>query len=248
MIQFNTFHNFYHVIEGYNNNFNIIIDDSLNIACSIPTGNINAYTIREYINNHSILKNHIYVIYDKFKNTFEFQKISNSSLQLQIINAHTLLGFAKSENIINIPCISFKPINVMAITNIFLHLESGYDLNINDGNLDNHKGDRAQSNSILLSLPINQMYKNMIVYNNEDGGNSFMFKCNRQETITSLSVSIRDQYGIEIPNFPDSHLILQFSKKLREDKYGSILEKILDYINKISLIISYYFIGNENLS
>ena len=74
-----------------------------------------------------------------------------------------------------------------------------------------------------------------------------MFKCNRQETISSLSVSIRDQYGIEIPNFPDSHFILQFSKKLREDKYGSILEKILDYINKISLIISYYFIGNENL-
>ena len=25
VIQFNTFHNFYHVIEGYNNNFNIMI-------------------------------------------------------------------------------------------------------------------------------------------------------------------------------------------------------------------------------
>jgi hypothetical protein len=247
VIQFNTFHNFYHVIEGYNNNFNIIIDNDTIINCSIPEGNINAFTIREYINNHSILKNHIFIVYDKLKNIFEFQKISSSSLQLQIINAHTLLGFSKTENLIQIPCKSSKPINVMSITNIFLHLEAGYDLNINDGNLDNHKGDIAQSNSILLSLPINQIYNNMIVYNNEDGGNSFMFKCNRQETITSLSVSIRDQYGIEIPNFPDSHLILQFSKKLREDKYGSILEKILDYINKISLIISYYFIGNENL-
>jgi hypothetical protein len=248
VIQFNTFHNFYNVIEGYNNKFNIIIDNSTNITCSIPDGNINAFTIREYINNHSILKNHIFIVYDKLKNIFEFQKISSSSLQLQIINAHILLGFSKTENIIEIPCKSSKPINVMSITNIFLHLEAGYDLNINDGNLDNHKGDRAQSNSILLSLPINQMYNNMIVYNNEDGGNSFMFKCNRQESITSLSVSIRDQFGVEIPNFPDSHLILQFSKKLREDKYGSILEKILDYITKISLIISYYFMGNENLS
>ena len=70
-------------------------------------------------------------------------------MKLQIINAHTLLGFSKSENIIDIPCTSSKPINVMAITNILLHLEAGYDLNINDGNLDNHKGDRAQSNSIL---------------------------------------------------------------------------------------------------
>ncbi len=67
----------------------------------------------------------------------------------------------------------------MSITNIFLHLEAGNDLSIHGGNLDNHKGDTAQSNSILLSLPINQMYNNMIVYNNEDGGNSFMFKCNR---------------------------------------------------------------------
>ncbi len=56
VIQFNTFHNFYNVIEGYNNKFNIIIDNSTNIICSIPDGNINAFTIREYINSHSILK------------------------------------------------------------------------------------------------------------------------------------------------------------------------------------------------
>ena len=247
VIQFNTFHNFYHVIQDYNNNFNIIIDNDTIINCSITEGNINAYTIREYINNHSILKNHMYIVYDKFKSTFEFQKISNNSLQLEIINAHTLLGFSKSENIINIPCISSKPVNVMAITNVFLHLEPGYDLGINDGNLDNHKSDTVQSNSIILSLPVNQMYNNMITYLNEDAGNSFMFKCNRQETISSLCVTIRDQYYNLIPDFPDCHLILQFSKRLKDDKYGTILNKILDYINKISLIISYYFLGSGNL-
>ena len=67
----------------------------------------------------------------------------------------------------------------------------------------------------------------------------------RQETISSLSVSIRDQYYKLIPNFPDSHLVLQFSKRLRDDKYGTILEKMLDYVNKISLIISYYFLGSD---
>jgi hypothetical protein len=166
-------------------------------------------------------------------------------LQLQIINAHSLLGFSKDEKLLDLPCVSSKPVNVMSITNVFLHLEPGYDLNINDGNLDNHKNDTVQSNSIILSLPVNQMYNNMVVYNNEDGGNSFMFKCNRQETISSLCVSIRDQYYQLIPKFPDCHLILQFSKKLKYDKYGSILEKILDYINKISLIISYYFLGSN---
>ena len=106
VIQFNTFHNFYHVIEGYNNNFNIIIDNDTVINCSIPEGNINAFTIREYINNHSDLKNHIYIIYDKLKSTFEFQKISNSFLQLQIINAHSLLGFSREEIFLEIPCTS----------------------------------------------------------------------------------------------------------------------------------------------
>jgi len=244
VIQFNTFHNFYHVIEGYNNNFNIIIDNSENIICSIPEGNITAYTIRDYFNNHEILKTHIKCVYDNLKNIFEFQKISTNNLKLQIINAHTLLGFSKTENLIDLPSKSTKPINVMAITNIFLHIEAGYDLNLNDGNLDNHKGDVAQSNSILLSLPVNQMYNNMIVYNNEDGGNSWYFRCNRQETITSICLSIRDQYGQLIPNFPDSHIVLQFSKRLKNDKYGSILEKMLDYIEKIALIISYYFLGN----
>ncbi len=81
-------------------------------------------------------------------------------MQLQIVNAHTLLEFSKSENIIELPCTSSKPINVMAITNIFLHIEPGYDLNINDGNLDNHKGEIAQSNYIILSLPVDQMYNN----------------------------------------------------------------------------------------
>jgi len=229
VIQFNTFHNFYHVIEGYNNNFNIIIDNSENIICSIPEGNITAYTIRDYFNNHEILKTHIKCVYDNLKNIFEFQKISTNNLKLQIINAHTLLGFSKTENLIDLPSKSTKPINVMAITNIFLHIEACYDLNINDSILDNHKGDVAQSNSIFLSLPVNQR-------------NSWYFRCNRQETITSLCVSIRDQYGVLIPNFPDSHLVLQFSKRLKNDKYGSLLEKILDYIEKMALIISYYFI------
>ena len=168
-------------------------------------------------------------------------------MQLQIINAHSLLGFSREEKLLEIPCTSSKPVNIMAITNVFLHLEPGYDLGLSDHNMDNHKSDTVQSNSIILSLPVNKMYNNMIVYDNQDSGNSFMFKCNRQETISSLCVSIRDQYYNLIPNFPDCHLILQFSKRLKDDKYGTILNKILDYINKISLIISYYFLGSGNL-
>jgi hypothetical protein len=73
----------------------------------------------------------------------------NNSLRLEI-NVHSLLGFFLSENIINIPCVSSKPVNAMSITNVFLHLEPGYDLGIHDGNLDNQKSDTVQGNSMIL--------------------------------------------------------------------------------------------------
>ncbi len=60
-VQFNTFHNFYHLIKDYNNNFNIIVDNYETVLFSIPEGNINAYTIRDDINNHESLQNHIKV-------------------------------------------------------------------------------------------------------------------------------------------------------------------------------------------
>ncbi len=153
VIKFNTFHNFYNVIEGYNNKFNIIIDNSTNIICSIPDGNINAFTIREYINNHSILKNHIYVIYDKFKNTFEFQKISNSSLQLQIINAHSLLGFSKSENIKRFldPSVKFIPLQGFS-DNQVQDILNKVDLYLDLGNLPGK--DRLPREAIMAGCPI----------------------------------------------------------------------------------------------
>jgi hypothetical protein len=39
---------------------------------------------------------------------FEFQKISTNNLKLQIINAHTLLGFSKTEILIDYNSITFN--------------------------------------------------------------------------------------------------------------------------------------------
>ena len=242
IVQFNTFHNFYHVNEGYNNNFNIIIDDGYTINCRIPEGNISISTIKDYINKTQEINQYIKVVYSLNKNTFEFQKMTTNKIQIDIINAHGLLGFNRDKKIIELPCISEIPVNVMAITNIFLHLESGFDLRLNDGNLDNHSNKTVKSNAIILALPINQIYNNMIVYNNEDSGNSFYFRCNKQETISNLCISIRDQYDQIIPNFPKCHLILQFSKRLNNNPYLSLLEKIQDHIYKLLLLIRGYFL------
>jgi hypothetical protein len=98
-----------------------------------------------------------------------------------------------------------------------LHLEPGYDLNINDGNLDNHKGEIAQSKSIILSLPVNKMYNNMIVYNNQDGGNSgknYFFLETFPNACFSPNVFGKMSFGEAI--FPKSHY--SDLEKLRENR------------------------------
>ncbi len=89
----------------------------------------------------------LFTISLKVRLSFKKLVIILCKLQLEIINAHSLLGFSKSENIINIPCVSSKPVNAMAITNVFL--EHGYDLGLSAQNMDNHKSDKVQSNSII---------------------------------------------------------------------------------------------------
>ena len=73
----------------------------------------------------------------------------------------------------------------MPLTNISLYLESGGYLNINDGNIDNHTNEVVKSDSIIASIPVNRKYNNMIVYNNEDGCNSFVYRANYKKQFGS---------------------------------------------------------------
>ena len=158
---------------------------------------------------------------------------------LELINCHSLLGFQRTEKIITLPTQSSIPINVMSITNLFLHLESGFDLSLNDDNLDNHnKNEMVQTNNIVCSIPIKELYNGVISYENLDGGTSFCFKANKQDNIQNLCVSVKDHLGNYIPDFPDFHMIIQFQKRLNKDPYLVYLETINDNILKILFILS----------
>ena len=50
----------------------------------------------------------------------------------------------------------------MPLTIIFLQLKSGGNLNVDDGNIDNHTGEVVKSNSFIASIPVNRMDNNMI--------------------------------------------------------------------------------------
>ena len=134
VIQFNTFNNFYQVQKGYNTDFEILIYNHDNefhdsIIGEIPEGNLTVSDILHYLQN--LLINIINVSYDKIKNKFIFTTTSSNAnhayIYLNIINCDALLGFSRDKRLIpillphDINIYSEQPINVISITNFFVH-------------------------------------------------------------------------------------------------------------------------------
>lgn len=243
VISFNTFYTFYQVINGYNNNFNVY-HNGTKYSFTLPIGNISVDDIITYFTS---IKNtaEINIIYDRKTNKFTFSKQNqNHTIILEPINCHSLLGFKTTQAQITIPSnsgiTSTIPVNMMSITNLYIHLDAGYDLSINDNNLDNFKSnyDDVKGNNIICAIPVKNCYNSIISYENYDGGTSFNFKANRQEIVQSLSLTIKDHLDRPIPDFPDFNMILQLTKKLKVNPQTSLLRTINDNIMRILFLFT----------
>ena len=169
VIQFNTFNNFYQVQKGYNTDFQILIYDKDNvfhdsIIGEIPEGNLTVHDILNYLS--VLLSGIINISYDKIKNKFIFTTISSNSnhayIYLNIINCDLLLGFSRLKRLKpillghNINIYSEQPINVISITNIFVHVSG--DLYLNDENYDNHNSSEVDNNNIIFSMAVDKPF------------------------------------------------------------------------------------------
>ena len=129
----------------------------------------------------------------------------------------------------NINIYSEQPINVISITNIFVHVSG--DLYLNDENYDNHNSSEIDNNNIIFSMAIDKPYNTCLSYNNIDGGNSFYYRLdNSKANINRFKLEIRDQFNKVIPQFPDYNMILQFTKKTRENVFLRPLIDIKNYL------------------
>ena len=254
VIQFNTFNNFYQVQKGHNTDFEILIYNHDNefhdsIIGEIPYGNLSVYDILNYL--QTLLNGLINITYDKLKNKFIFTRIINTStlyngiyisnMYLNIINCDTLLGYQRIsrnkpiEFIYNIATYSDQPINVISITNFFVHVSG--DLYLNDENYDNHNSSEIDNNNIIFGVAIDKPFNTCLSYNNIDGGNSFYYRLdNSKANINRFKLEIKDQFNQIIPNFPEYNMILQFTKKTRENVFLRPLIDIKNYLSQIYLM------------
>jgi hypothetical protein len=135
---------------------------------------------------------------------------------------------------------SEQSVNVISITNFFVHVAG--DLYLNDDNFDNHKSSEITNNDIIFSMAIDKPFNHCLSYNNSDGGNSFYYRLdNSKSNINRFKLEIRDQYKQIIPQFPDYNMIIQFTKKTRENVFYIPLIDIRSYLSHIYLMFGLIF-------
>ena len=92
-------------------------------------------------------------------------------------------------------------------------------------------------NNIIFSMTVNKPFNQCLSYNNSDGGNSFYYRLDNARTnINHFKLEIRDQFNQVIPQFPDYNMVLQFTKKTRENIFLRPLLDIRNYLGQIYLM------------
>ena len=111
------------------------------------------------------------------------------------------------------------------------------DLYLNDENYDNHNSSAIDNNNIIFSMAVDKPFKTCLSYNNADAGNSFYFRLDNCKTnINNFKLEIKDQFNQIIPNFPEYNMIMQFTKKTRENVFLRPLIDIKNYLSQIYLM------------
>jgi hypothetical protein len=108
---------------------------------------------------------------------------------------------------------------------------------LNDENYDNHNSSEVDNNNIIFSMAVDKPFNTCLSYNNTDAGNSFYFRLDNCKTnINNFRLEIRDQFNQLIPNFPEYNMIMQFTKKTRENVFLGPLLDIKNYLSQIYLM------------
>jgi hypothetical protein len=238
-------------MTDFNDKFQLIYHDSSGVQTEVLTfqlkeGNPDVYDVKTNLN--TLLSGHVTVGYDKPRNVFIFTRSSanpittnRTKLYLKIINAEDFLGFPISKRylLIELPLAvgvySEQPINVVGDEAITITINGDADL---EGNtVDNFGSKDFVPSDIIFCQAIDVPPYALIQYNNEDAGDSFQYRLKQIREIKNFNLIVKNQDNEVIPKMTDYLLTLQFVKHKSIDKTASLLEKILDYLKQIFMMI-----------
>jgi hypothetical protein len=255
---FSCFNNWYNCMTDFNDKFQLIYHDSSGVQSELlilqlKEGNPDVYDVKTNLN--TLLSCHVTVSYDKPRNVFIFTRSSlittnRTKLYLKIINAEDFLGFPKSKRntLIELPLAvgvySEQPINVVGDEAIIITINGDADL---EGNtVDNFGSKEYVPSDIIFCQAIDVPPYSLLQYNNEDAGDSFQYRLKQIREIKNFHLIVKNQDNEVIPKMTDYLLTLQFVKHKSIDKTTSLLEKILDYLKQIFMMIGLELFPSQN--
>ena len=250
---FYCYNSWFNCIDGFNNEFQIIIKNDNNeivetIIYRINDGNPNVNDVRTNLN--TLLLNKVIVSYDKQRNKFLFKRTlpvstQNYTMYLKIINCEDFLGYYKSDRNIEILLPYYQNVSSNNIINILgdeaIIIKINGDCILAGNTVDNFGTETYEPSNIIFMKPIDVPSNGLLQYNNEDGGDSFQYRLANVEQITWFTLTVHNQDNELIPNFSDYILLLQFVRhKTEEGKIEILLNTLVDYVKQIYLLVSHF--------
>ncbi len=247
---FYCFNTWFNCIDGFNNEFEIIIKNIDGIITysnlyKLNTGNPNVNDLKNNLN--IILTPYINITYDKIKNKFIYKRIlpitdNDYVMYLNIKNAEDFLGFKKKDrnSLIELPynidIYSYYIVNVLGDEAIIIKIAG--DIILSGNTIDNFGNIKYSPSSIIFIKAIDVPSNGLLKYNNEDSGDSFQYLLNNIEQINFFELSVYNQDEEPIPDFSEFILNLQFIKHKRMTKLEVLMESLIDYVKQIYLLFS----------
>jgi len=250
---FYCYNSWFNCIDGFNNDFHIIIKNINNEVIQtyvymLNDGNPNVNDVRTNING--LLLNKVVVTYDKQRNKFLFKRTlpvstQNYTMYLKIINCEDFLGFYKGDRNKEILLPFFQNVNSNNIINILgdeaIIIKINGDCILAGNTVDNFGTETYEPSNIIFMKPIDVPSNGLLQYNNDDGGDSFQYRLANVEQITWFTLTVHNQDDELIPNFSDYLLTLQFIRHKTEDgRMESLLNTLIDYVKQIYLLMSHF--------
>jgi hypothetical protein len=242
-------------INSTNDHFQITLDNADNRSIHLKHGNYSVKTLlkefqdifsQNVIPETSILHTFfgtyadaltIECVYNDTTNTYTFKKVIDLplgitlpiafSLYFKPINCGALLGMENYlEHEITANGMNTGLVNLIDYNKIIVHTENISYYYSNIENLSTKSNSQFLSNIIFWKSKADVPPYQLIKYNNEDGGNSFVYKIEDKE-INSITLQLKNERGEFLTDAPNYMIVIQYIFNERDDT--NKLLKSIDY-------------------
>ena len=226
IIMQNSFYN----TQEINNKYKVIVDDLITYNFEIPIGNYNVLELLDIFNDQ--LSSLVKVEYSQTLNKYKWTNniLINKKITIVSISANDFLGF-KNNNSYDITTGNFvmseNTINVSGDELVLFQMPT---IKQTYPCIDNFFNGSIVDSSIVAYLPINVPSFGLMIYDNQDGGDSFCYRI-ENEKIDSLRIVCfnQDMDNIEVGDYQFS---VQFEIHQKRT-LNIILENILKLVSNI---------------